>query len=196
MDRGKTIAFIDNSNVFMGQRNAGWRIDVQKLRDFLENEGKIWQTFFFASASNPPRYQQTNFYKFIKNHMRFEVSLYDLGRKTTSCRHCKRKWSVPVEKGVDVGLATKFLSLANNRAFETAILIAADKDYLETVQAVKAMGMRVEILAWRGTISEQMENESSSSVVYFDDIKDDIELLTEPDAEAENLSSGEEVMDI
>jgi len=60
---------------------------------------------------------------------------------------------LPLEKGVDVGLATKLLSLASHRAFETALLIAADRDYLETVQAVKNMGMRVEIIAWRGTIS-------------------------------------------
>jgi uncharacterized LabA/DUF88 family protein len=191
MPRGKTIAFIDNSNVFMGQLSAGWRIDVDKLKSVLERDGEIWQTFFFASVTNPPRYQQTNFYRFIKNHMRFEVSLYKLGRKTTRCRNCNRSWTVPVEKGVDVGLATKLLSLASHRAFETALLIAADRDYLETVQAVKNMGMRVEIIAWRGTISPQMENESSAPVLFFDDMRYDIELTTEPDREAEELSSGE-----
>jgi len=191
MGRGKTIAFIDNSNVFIGQRQAGWRIDVEKLEEVLERDGEIWQTFFFASVTNPPRYQQTNFYRFIKNRMRFEVSLYELGRKTTRCRNCNRSWTVPVEKGVDVGLATKMLSLASNRAFETALLIAADRDYLETIQAVKSMGMRVEIIAWRGTISSQMEDESSAPVMFFDDLRDEIELTTEPDAEAEELASGE-----
>ena len=96
MPRGKTIAFIDNSNVFKGQISVGWRIDMEKLKRILETDGEIWQTFFFASVTNPPRYQQTNFYRFIKNHMRFEVFLYQLGRKTTRCRNCNRAWSVPV----------------------------------------------------------------------------------------------------
>jgi hypothetical protein len=63
MPRGRTIVFIDNSNVFHGQMTAGWRIDVKTLHAFLEREGEVWQAFFFASVTDPPRYQQTNFYR-------------------------------------------------------------------------------------------------------------------------------------
>lgn len=192
MPRERTIMFIDNSNVFHGQRNAGWRIDVKKLHAHLEREGEIWQTFIFASVTDPPRYRQTAFYTFLKTEMRYEVLLYTLGSRSVECRRCGDDWTVPLEKGLDVGLATKMLTLANARAFDTAILVAADKDYLETVQAVKAMGLRVEILAWRGTISWEMENESSKPTLYFDDIRDEIELTETPDEEAESLTSGEE----
>lgn len=192
MQRERTIAFIDNSNVFHGQLNAGWRIDTKKLQDSLRGDGEIWQTFFFASVEDPPRYQQTNFYKFIKNQMRWEVFLYKLGQRTARCRKCDDVRRVPVEKGVDVGLATKMLVLANNRAFDTALLIAADKDYLETVRAVKNNGLRVEIIAWRGSISPEMEAESSKPVVYFDDIRSDIEMTAPPDKEAEELTGGKE----
>jgi len=192
MARGRTIMFIDNSNVFLGSRNAGWRIDARKLHDFLKREGDIWQAFFFASTTDPPRYQQTNFYKFIKNGMRYEVLLYKLGAKTVRCKQCGDSRRVPVEKGLDVGLATKLLTLANARAFDTALLVAADKDYLETVRAVKGNGLRVEIFAWRGTISPEMEAESSVSVLYFDDIRADIEMTAAPDSEAEALSGAED----
>jgi uncharacterized LabA/DUF88 family protein len=192
MSRGKTIAFIDNSNVFHGQINAGWRIDARRLQDYLQREGEVWQTFFFASVEDPPRYQQTSFFKFIKYTMRWEVFLYKLGQKTVHCRNCKTSRRVSVEKGVDVGLATKMLVLANNRAFDTALLIAADKDYLETVRAVKNNGLRVEIVAWRGSISSEMEAESSKPVLYFDDIQSDIEMTERPDEEAEKLTAGDE----
>jgi uncharacterized LabA/DUF88 family protein len=191
MARGRTIGFIDNSNVFHGQRTAGWRIDAKKLHSYLEREGDIWQVFFFASVTDPPRFQQTNFYGFIKNEMRYEVLLYELGRKTIRCDNCHISRVTPVEKGVDVGLATKLLVLANNRAFDTAILVAADKDYLETVRAVKANGLRVEIVAWRNAISGEMAAESSRPVLYFDDIRADIERVAPPDIEAERLTSGE-----
>jgi len=193
MPRGRTIVFVDNSNIFHGQLAAGWRIDARRLQDFLEREGEIWQTYFFASVTEPPRYQQTAFYRFIKNDMRWEVLLFKLGRKTVRCRNCDSARSVPVEKGVDVALATKLLSLANNRAFDTAILVAADRDYLETIRAVKGNGLRVEIVAWRGTISPEMEAESSRPVVYFDDVRDEIELRVPPDQEAERLTAGEEI---
>lgn len=192
MPRGRTIVFVDNSNIFHGQLAAGWRIDARKLYDFLEHEGEIWQTYFFASVTEPPRYQQTAFYKFIKNEMRWEVFLFKLGRKTVRCNSCSATRSVPVEKGVDVALATKLLTLANNRAFDTAILVAADRDYLETIRAVKGNGLRVEIVAWRGTISPEMEAESSRPVVYFDDVRQEVELTLPPDREAEQLTAGEE----
>ena len=52
--RGKTIMFVDNSNIFHGSRQAGWRIDAKKLHTKLEADGPIWQTFFFAAVSDPP----------------------------------------------------------------------------------------------------------------------------------------------
>jgi len=186
MPRGKTI------NVFHGSRAAGWRIDAKKLHNYLEQDGEIWQTFFFASVTDPPRYQQTAFYNFIKYEMRYETQIFKLGEKTIQCRKCGSRHKVYAEKGVDVALATKLLTLANNRAFDTAILVAADRDFLETVKAVKSNGLRVEIVAWRGTISAEMEGESSVPVVYFDDIRDEIELEFEPDEEADKLTSGED----
>ena len=53
--------------------------------------------------------------------------------------------------------------------FETAILLSGDKDYLETVQAVKNMGLRVEIVSWRQSLSKELGNESSSGVIHLDD---------------------------
>lgn len=55
MDRGKTILFVDDSNVFQGSRNAGWRTDAKRLFAKLEEKGPIWQTFFFAAVTDPPR---------------------------------------------------------------------------------------------------------------------------------------------
>ena len=192
MPRDRTIVFMDNSNIFHGQRGAGWHIDHRKLHAFWERGGEVWQSFLFASVADPPRYEQTAFYRLMKNEMRYEVLLFNLGQKTVSCRNCGSSRRVRVEKGVDVALATKLLTLANVPAFDTAILAAADKDYLETVRAVKAKGLRVEIVAWRGTISAEMEAESSRPVVYLNDIREEIELTVEPDTEADELTAGEE----
>ena len=192
MPRGRTIVFVDNSNIFHGQQKAGWRIDFHKLHAHIEREGEVWQTLVFASVTDPPRYEQTGFYRFLKNEMRYEVVLFELGRKTVRCRQCRNSWVTRVEKGVDVALATRMLTLANNRAFDTAVLVAADRDFLETVQAVKTNGLRVEIIAWRGTISPAMESASSRPVVYLDNIRADIESTTAPDEQAEQLTTGEE----
>jgi len=173
--RGKTICFIDNSNVFSGQQAVGWRIDWKKFQSVLEKDGSVWQTHFFASEHDPPRAIQTNFYRSLKDHLHWEVHLYDLGRKSHICSKCGFKDISPAEKGVDVGLTGKMLMLAVNKAYETAILVSGDKDYLETVKFVKNLGLRVEIISWKGALSQDLESESSSSVVFIDNLKAEIE---------------------
>jgi uncharacterized LabA/DUF88 family protein len=188
--RGKTIMFIDNSNIFHGSQQAGWRIDAKKLHAKLETDGPIWQTFFFAAVSDPPRYNQTGFYKMLKNDMHYEMTVFPLGTKTIKCAKCSNIRRSYTEKGIDVALATKLLVLANNRAFETAILVSGDKDYLETVKAVKSMGMRVEIVSWKRSLSQELAQESSKNAIILDDIRADIEKAA-PDAEVEQLMTPE-----
>lgn len=169
--RGRTIVFIDNSNIFGGQHAAGWRIDWEKLIAELEMAGDIWQVHFFASEDDPPRASQAMFYRHLKHVLNWEVHLYELGQKTVRCSKCGHIETVKAEKGVDVGVATKMLSLAANRAFDTAILIAGDRDFVETVRFVKNLGLRVEVVGWRGAVAQQLEAESSAAVVYLDDLK-------------------------
>lgn len=173
--RGKTICFIDNANVFYGQQDSGWRIDWEKFLKYVERDEQIWQTYFFASETDPPREEATNFYQFLKEQLRWEVILYPLGKKTVRCENCDQTHTTLVEKGVDIGLATKMLMLAINQAFETAILVSGDRDYLETVKYIKGMGFRVEVISWRSGLSDAMEAESSAPVLYLDNLKKHIE---------------------
>jgi hypothetical protein len=65
--------FIDNSNIFKGSVRAGWRLDAKKLHERIARDGEIWQTFFFAATTDPPRYSQTNFYKMLKADLHYET---------------------------------------------------------------------------------------------------------------------------
>lgn len=187
MSRGKTIVFLDNSNIFHGCKAVGWRIDATKLVTLIERRGNIWQTIFFASATDPPRFQQTNFYRFLKETLHFETIILGLSQRTIRCSSCGTSRTTYTEKGVDVALATRLLSLANTRTFETAVLVSGDKDYLETVRAVKSLGMRVEIYSWRGALSRELAAESSADIVYLDDHKADLLLTAPPDQDAEGM---------
>ena len=90
------------------------------------------------------------------------------------------------EKGVDVAVAMKMLTHATNKAFDTAILVSGDKDYLDTVKTVKNLGLRVEIVSFRRSLAPDLAAESSVPVLYLDDLRGEIESLR-PDSEAEEL---------
>ena len=173
--RGKTICFIDNANIFHGQQDSGWRIDWERFLKHLEQDESIWQTYFFASETDPPREGASSFYQFLKEQLRWEVVVYPLGKKTLKCDNCDHTHTTLVEKGVDIGLATKMLMLAMNQAFETAILVSGDRDYLETVKYIKGMGLRVEVISWRAGLSDALESESSAPVIYLDRLNEQIQ---------------------
>lgn len=177
VQRGKTICFVDNSNVFLGGKKAGWTVDWQKFETYLSSSGPIWQTHFFASEQDPPKAIQTNFYQYIKNVLRWELHLYELGKKSHTCPSCSNTHITPAEKGVDVGVATKLLMLGVNRAYETAILVAGDKDYLETVRFIKNLGLRVEIVSWQKSLSSDLAAESSAPVLLLDSLKSQVEKI-------------------
>jgi len=185
-DRGKTIVFFDNSNIFHGQKREGWRIDAKKLMAKLEAGGLVWQVHFFAAVTDPPRYQQTNFYRMLKEQLHWETNVFSLGTRTIRCDGCGASRRTYVEKGVDVAVASKMLTLANNRAYETAILCSGDKDYLETVRFIKNLGLRVEIVSFRRSLAHDLANESSCPVLFLDDVRAEIELPV-PDRDAEAL---------
>ena len=192
--RGKTIVYFDNSNIFHSQRSARWRIDAGKLQTRLEQDGPIWQVYFFGAATEPPRYMQTAFYRMLKEKLHWETLVLPLGQKTVRCLECNQTRRTYTEKGVDVAIAIRMLTHAIHQAFETAVLISGDKDYLGTVKIIKDMGLRVEIVAFRDSLSTELALESSAPILYLDDIRSDIELF-KPDSEAETLSTSDDTMD-
>jgi uncharacterized LabA/DUF88 family protein len=189
-DRGRTIVYFDNSNIFSGQRGARWRIDAEKFIALLEEKSPIWQVYFFGAATDPPRYKQTGFYRMLKEQLHWETEIFPLGQKTIRCKACGDVRQTYTEKGVDVAIATRMLTHAANRAFDTAILVSGDKDYLGTVKAIKNMALRVEVVSFRRSLSQELGAESSAPVLYLDDYRHRLE-RTAPDVEAEALEAGD-----
>lgn len=180
------VIYFDNSNIFKGQKDVNWRIDAVKLITKLEQNGKIWQTHFFAAFTDPPRFTQTGFYKMLKEQLRWETHLFPLGTKSVYCKNCNTTRKASTEKGVDVAIATTMLTHAIHKAYDTAILVSGDKDYLDTVRAIKNFGLRVEVVSFRHSLAGDLRNESSAPVIFLDDIKKDIE-LKRIDEEVEKL---------
>ncbi len=183
--------YFDNSNIFQGQKREGWRIDAEKLMARIEKDGPIWQVHFFAAVTDPPRYQQTNFYKMLKERLHWETHVLPLGSKTVRCEKCGDVRRAYTEKGVDVAIPSRMLTHAINRAFETAVVVSGDKDYLETVKVIKNMGLRVEVISFRRSLSQELANESSAPALILDDIRAEIERPV-PDRDAEALVVADE----
>ena len=80
----------------------------------------------------------------------------------------------PVEKGVDIMVATYLLRLAWEDRYDVGILVSGDGDFAYAVQAVKDLGKHVEIAAFPSNLSGELANVSDNKELfttkYFDEL--------------------------
>jgi uncharacterized LabA/DUF88 family protein len=65
---------------------------------------------------------------------------------------------IPVEKGIDIMLATDLLYFAWNNFYDVAVLVSGDSDFAYAAQAVKNMGKHVEVAYFESGTSRDLLN--------------------------------------
>ena len=68
----------------------------------------------------------------------------------------KLSQGIPVERGIDVMLATDLLYFAANNSYDIAILVSGDSDFGYTLQVVKNMGKHVEVAYFENAASRDL----------------------------------------
>lgn len=63
--------------------------------------------------------------------------------KITKCIHCEAELHRTIEKGVDTSIVTDLLGLAWEKAWDIAILVSEDRDYVPAVNLLSTKGYRV-----------------------------------------------------
>jgi hypothetical protein len=65
-----------------------------------------------------------------------------------SCPQCGHWLTSAAEKGVDAALVTDLLSLAWQNAYDVAVLVSGDSDYIPAVEYVQGKGLKVINATW------------------------------------------------
>ena len=164
----RVMVFIDGSNVFWASRARGLYIDYVKLTNLLVGTNRrLVRPYFYCAVGVPPKESQIRFYDKLK-YSGFTVITKSLRRRVSKARLVavfdsnNQEWKETKtndlakvekdeEKGVDVALVTDMLSMAYKNAYDTAILVGGDEDYLSTVENIKLIPRRVEVAAFSDT---------------------------------------------
>jgi uncharacterized LabA/DUF88 family protein len=162
----KVVVFIDGSNLVHTAQlfKDGYRIDYAKLRDWARKGRRLLRVYFFGSI--PPNLSE----KQIKFHTYLKAIGFTLELKPLH-RHGDRF----IEKGVDVALVTRMLSLLRLNAFDTAVIVSGDNDMTEAVREVKNAGKKVEVISFRNGIGKQLREEADDFFA-IDDFASEVEL--------------------
>src|SRR4029453_2477718 len=137
----KTIWIIDGAYMI---KAAPWKFDYLKLKRQIEQAcgDPFYESYFLNSVSNTPDDFQDGFHAWLKTAPprgpKMRVQLYSLKDMHLTCPNCGEHFERPVQKGVDVGIATLILKLAFQNQYERLVLSAGDGDFEDAIAYVKS----------------------------------------------------------
>ena len=165
----RVAIFIDGSNFYHGLKICigNTKVDFSKFSQLLCGSRELVRAYYYNAPVNqqafPDIYKdQQKFFDSLKTVPYFVLKLGRLEKRTVKvdkenlmktfgddvAKLILEKWgeviTTYVEKGVDIDLAADMLRLAYNNAYDTAIIVTGDGDFVSAVNGVKDMGKHVE----------------------------------------------------
>jgi len=145
--------FIDGSNLYHALRDNFGRVDLN-FPEFISKlcaGRRLFRTYYYNVLRDPSQraegyVEQQQFLDVLRKTPYLEVRL-----GTT-----KLLQGVPVEKGIDIMLATDLLHYGWNNLYDVAILVSGDGDFAYALQAVKNRGKHVEVAYFESNVSKDL----------------------------------------
>ena len=167
----KVMVFLDGSNLFWGRRyynkanNTNLKIDYVKLTQHAVAGRPFVRAIYYCSTPVPlTNPSQRAFIDYLRKS-NIQVVEKELKTRADPATGKQRTF----EKGVDVALATDLLGMAWENAFDVAILVSGDGDYVGAVEKVMSKGKNVEVVSFRGSCSPDLKK-AAIKTTYIDDI--------------------------
>ncbi|WP_435102848.1 NYN domain-containing protein [Halarchaeum sp. P4] len=145
----RAMLFVDAQNLeqtaqhHYGKSNA---VDYVELVDLLAEGYDLIRPYLFDSHA--PEDDKTDFYAFLRRELGFRVV----------SRELQESGPTPIEKGVDVALATELLAQGYEDSYDVAVLVTGDADYDRAVRHVQDRGKIVEAAMFAGSVSGSLRD--------------------------------------
>lgn len=174
----RSMIFIDSGNLSKGfskycskqlDNNFKRKISYPKLINELKEDNDLIRTYFYDAVENPIPSKKHRFFDMLRSN---EVTIVtkELRYKSNSCSFCnKTREKIPYQKGVDVSLVTDTMSLAFEKAYEIAIIVSGDNDFVDAVNFIKSKGLKVWIVSFKNCLGEDIRR-SADRVIILDSI--------------------------
>lgn len=150
----RVSVFIDGSNLDRATVHCfAKRVLPQALVNKLVGQRRLMRVYYYEAPLlrhvNPGSFQaQQGFFEALRHEPHFQVRL---GRrverdKEFKCTECGKNSTTKTweQKGVDALIVLDLVSLATKNAYDVAVLIAGDQDFIEAVLEVRMLGKVVE----------------------------------------------------
>ncbi len=157
----RVIIFIDNSNIFKGFRKYDIKADYEKLKNIITKGRKLHGIFLYEGVVYPMSPEKKKWYKNLSEKSGYMI-------KTS---FDKIALNDAFEKKIDIKIAIDVISLAYENAYDTAVLVSGDGDFVPVIKKVKELDKNVEVWAFRYSLANALKEElKQENLYYLDDI--------------------------
>ena len=140
---GKNVAvFVDVANIFYAAKAAGVDIDYVTLLK-AATAGRDFVRAYAYTGLDPENENQRNFHQFLGRHSYKVVS-----------KDIRKYGDGKVKANLDIELVVDMMKTARN--LDIAVVVSGDGDFASAIRAVQEMGVRVEVISFRGNTSSDL----------------------------------------
>jgi uncharacterized LabA/DUF88 family protein len=164
----RLIIFIDNSNIFQGFRKYDIKADYEKLKNIITGDRKLQDIFLYEGVVYPISPEKKKWYSELNKRSGYVIKAsFD-----------KIASGGAIEKKVDISIAIDIISLAYENAYDTAVLVSGDGDFVPVVKKVIELNKNVEFWAFKYSMANVLREElDQEDIHYMDDILSEIRIV-------------------
>jgi hypothetical protein len=151
----KICIFFDGQNFYRSllRYDETLRVDYDRLAAWITQQVSGGSAMFGGayyyvgvSAGAPPLVE--GFLKGLELRPGYFVKREPRVRRTGRCNMCGGEYEYTTEKRVDTRLVADLIHYAANGAYDAAVLVSGDDDFVPAVEAVNALGKQVWVATW------------------------------------------------
>jgi len=151
----KICVFIDGQNFYRSllRFDEALRVDYDKLARWITQAvdgptATFAGAYYYVGVSADAPALVEGFLKGLELRPGYFVKREPRVRRTGRCTACGAVYEYTTEKRVDTRLVADLIQLAANDAFDAAVLVSGDEDFVPAVEAVNALGKQVWVATW------------------------------------------------
>jgi hypothetical protein len=151
----KISIFFDGQNFYRSllRYDESLRVDYDRLATWIAQQvggpNALFSGAYYyvgVSAAAPPVVE--GFLKGLELRPGYFVKREPRVRRSGRCPHCAAEYEYTTEKRVDTRLVADLIQYAAGGAFDAAVLVSGDDDFVPAVEAVNALGRQVWVATW------------------------------------------------
>ncbi len=151
----KICIFFDGANFYraLQRYDETLRVDYDRLAGWMTQAvggpaAMFTAAYYYVGVSADAPQVVEGFLKGLELRRGYYVKREPRVRRTGRCPACGQEYEYSTEKRVDTRLVADLIHYAANGAYDAAVLVSGDGDFVPAVESVNALGKQVWVATW------------------------------------------------